>query len=102
VTLYESHDCWKCVEVREVLDRLRLKYDAVETRGNPEARELMVQLMGEPPRVPLLVDGDLAVWDRRRIMAYLEQTYGGDAEGVPWTELPVFMGGSCSVSGVCS
>ncbi|MDH3225682.1 MAG: glutathione S-transferase N-terminal domain-containing protein [Thermoleophilia bacterium] len=101
MTLYEAHDCWKCVEVREVLDRLGLEYDTVQTRGNAAAKALMLGLMGDPVQVPMLVDGELAVWDRRRVIAYLEQTYGEDTSGTPWQQLPVFMGGSCSTDGVC-
>jgi glutathione S-transferase len=100
VRLYESRDCWKCVEVREVLERLGVPYEQVQVRGNPEARATMVRAMGEPPRVPMLTDGGLAVWDRRRIIAYLEQTYGG-TNGLPWRDLPVFMGGSCTLDGDC-
>lgn len=101
MTLYEAHDCWKCVEVREVLDRLGLDYATVQTRGNAQAKALMLELMGDPVQVPMLVDGELAVWDRRRVIAYLEQTYGGDTAGTPWQDLPVFMGGSCSIDGAC-
>jgi glutathione S-transferase len=101
MTLYEAHDCWKCVEVREQLDRLGLEYDTVQTRGNAEAKALMLRLMGDPVQVPMLIDGDLAIWDRRRVMAYIEQTYGDGTGGTPWRELPTFMGDSCSVDGAC-
>jgi hypothetical protein len=46
----------------------------------------------------MLVDGDLAVWDRRRILAYLDQTYGTGAAGRPsFRDMPVFMGGVCTI-----
>jgi glutathione S-transferase len=93
MTLYDSPGCWKCVDVREALDRLGLPYESVTVRGNPEARATLVRAMGEPPSVPMLVDGDAAVWDRRRILAHLEATYGGDPAAA--AALPEWMGGSC-------
>ncbi len=101
VLLYDAPDCWKCVEVKGALDALGLAYDALTVRGDPAARAALVAAQGEPPQVPMLVDGGLAVWDRRRIVAYLEETYGdGRPEGAPsFGELPVWMGGSCRVDG---
>ena len=98
VIVYDAPDCWKCVEVKAALEDLGLAYEAVTVRGNPAARAALVAAQGEPPQVPMLVDGDLAVWDRRRILAYLAQTYGTPAPGdVPFDAMPVFMGGSCRV-----
>ena len=102
MVLYEARDCWKCVEVRELLDRLGLSYETVQTRGNAEAKALMLELMGDPVQVPMLIDGDLAIWDRRRVLAYLEQTYGGVDAETRWTELPAFMGGACEIDGACA
>jgi glutathione S-transferase len=99
VTLYDAPGCWKCVEVKEALDSLGLAYEAVAVRGDPVARATLVAAQGEPPQVPMLVDGDLAVWDRRRILAYLGQTYGGESGGTPFRELPSYVGGVCAVDG---
>lgn len=101
VVLYDAPDCWKCVEVKAALDALGLPYDAVTVRGDPVARAALVAAQGEPPQVPMLVDGALAVWDRRRILAYLAETYGaGPAEGAAtFREMPVWMGGVCVVDG---
>ena len=99
LTLYESPGCWKCVDVREALDATGLDYRAVTVRGNPEARALLVRAMGEPPYVPMLTDGDVAVWDRRRIIRYLQESYGevpADAD-----DLPEWMGGSCRLDDDC-
>ena len=96
--VYDAPDCWKCVEVKEALDALGLSYDPVTVRGNPAARAALVSAQGEPPQVPMLVDGSVAVWDRRRILAYLRQTYGIAApDEVPFGAMPVFMGGVCMV-----
>jgi glutathione S-transferase len=97
VLLYDSPTCWKCVEVKEVLDGLGLDYRSVTVRGDPVARAALVAAQGEPPQVPMLVDGGLAVWDRRRIVAYLRQTYGGGSGETPYEEMPAFMGGVCRV-----
>ena len=99
--LYDAPECWKCVEVTGALERLGLEYRAVTVRGDPAARAALVRAQGEPPQVPMLVDGALAVWDRRRILAYLGETYGGGSPdaGRSFRELPVFMGGVCSVDG---
>jgi glutathione S-transferase len=101
VLLYDAPDCWKCVEVKEALDTLALSYEAVTVRGNPVARAALVAAQGEPPQVPMLVDGGLAVWDRRRILAYLAETYGpGRAAGVvSYREMPSFVGGTCRIEG---
>lgn len=97
VVLYDSPGCWKCDDVRAALDALGVPYRAVTVRGDPRARAALVAAMGEPPQVPMLVDGRRAVWDRRRILAYLAETYG-DApagEGTGYADMPVFMGGTC-------
>jgi glutaredoxin len=100
LVVYDAPDCWKCVEVKAALEDLGLPYEAVTVRGDPAARAALVAAQGEPPQVPMLVDGGLAVWDRRRILAYLRQTYGTPAPGEPsFDAMPVFMGGSCRVDG---
>lgn len=95
ITLYESPGCWKCVDVHEALDALGLPYAAITVRGNPEARAVLVRAMGDPPAVPMLTDGDRAIWDRRRILAHLAATYGG----APPADLPDWMGGTCALEG---
>ena len=97
MVLYDAPSCWKCVEVKEALDALGLAYESVTVRGDPAARAALVAAQGEPPQVTMLVDGGVAVWDRRRILAYLAQTYGGDTEGTPYRELPSYVGGVCAV-----
>jgi glutathione S-transferase len=96
--LYDAPSCWKCVEVKQALDALGLDYSTVTVRGNPAARAELVRAQGEPPQVPMLVDGDTAVWDRRRILAYIDRTYG-TGEGPAIESLPDWMGGSCSLEG---
>jgi glutathione S-transferase len=71
----------------------------VTVRGNPEARAALVRAQGEPPQVPMLVDGDVAVWDRRRIIAYLRETHGDQPGEVSYRDMPAYMGGVCAVEG---
>lgn len=100
--LYDAPSCWKCVEVKRALDDLGLEYRAVTVRGDPQARAVLVAAQGEPPQVPMLVDDGLAIWDRRRILAYLAEAYGGGvAEGEGFRDLPTFMGGACRVDASC-
>lgn len=68
-------------------------------RGNPDARAALVRAQGEPPQVPMLVDDDVAVWDRRRIIAYLRETYGHQPGEVSYRDMPSYMGGVCAVDG---
>jgi glutathione S-transferase len=97
-TLYDAAGCWKCEDVREVLDRLALPYETIEVRGNPAARERLIALTGDR-YVPVLVDGDLVVWDRRRIMRYLVDTYGAGGEGWELEEVPAWAGGARRIAG---
>lgn len=90
--VYEREGCWKCDEVREVLDRLGVPHQRVDVRQDPAAGARMKALTGQR-LVPALEDGDLVVWDRRRVIRYLEETYGGVTEGTPARDLPAWMGG---------
>jgi len=93
VTLYERRGCWKCIEVREVLERLGLPYEALDVR-DPEAARRVAAATGQR-HVPVLRDGSTWVWDRRRIIRYLEETYGGAPPAE--AELPAWMGGIATV-----
>jgi glutaredoxin len=77
VILYGAPGCWKCVEVAEALDALGLEHEEVTVRGDPVARAVLVAAQGEPPQVPMLVDGG----------------YRG---------MPAHMGGVCAVDGGCA
>jgi glutathione S-transferase len=104
VILYGAPGCWKCVEVAEALDALGLEHEEVTVRGDPVARAVLVAAQGEPPQVPMLVDGGVAVWDRRRILAYLAEAYGGAPPGSDggYRGMPAHMGGVCAVDGGCA
>ena len=95
--LYDAAGCWKCDDVRQVLDRLGLDYESVEVRGNPAARERMVELTGDR-YVPVLLDGDLVVWDRRRIIRHLVDSYAGGDIVIAVEEVPTWAGGARRLS----
>ena len=99
MVLYNAPDCWKCVEVEDALDALGVPYESVTVRGDLAARAVLAAAQGEPLQVPMLVDDGLAVWDRRRILAYLAETYGrGLAEGdVSYRDMPSIRGGTCRI-----
>jgi glutathione S-transferase len=44
--------------------------------------------------VPVIVDGDTVVWDSRRIVRYLYETYGGSGRARSAAELPPDVGGT--------
>lgn len=91
MVLYDSPGCWKCVEVREALDRLGLAYTAVRVAHDPGARADIERWTGAL-QVPVLRDGDVVVWDRRRILRHLEDRYGPRGRP-PAPDLPAWMGG---------
>lgn len=89
--IYERVGCWKCDEVREVLDRLGVAYEAVDVRAVPEAGRRM-KAATDQRYVPALEDDDGTwVWDRRRVIRYIQETYGDGAPGAD--PLPDWMGG---------
>ena len=100
--LYRRPDCWKCVEVEGGLDGAGASRSrpsrSVATRSRGAA---LVAAQGEPPQVPMLVDGGVAVWDRRPHPRLPPETYGaGPREGEPsYRDMPSFVGGTCRVDG---
>jgi glutaredoxin 3 len=90
--LYERRGCWKCVEVADALERLGVEHRRVDVARVPGGRARLEELTGEP-YVPVLVDGDLVVWDRRRILRHLEEAHG-DGPDPDAEALPAWMGGT--------
>jgi glutathione S-transferase len=90
--LYERRGCWKCVEVAHALERLGIEHRRVDVAWVPGGRARLEELTGEP-YVPVLVDGDLVVWDRRRILRHLEEAHG-DGPDPDAEALPAWMGGT--------
>ncbi len=75
ISLYQVSSCPFCARVRIVLDEKGLPYHRVEVDLNAKPAALVAR----HPRaeVPLLVDGDLAVYESRLIAEYLDERYPG-------------------------
>ena len=73
LTLYQRTDCPFCWKVRIALTELSLEYEAVDTRlGEKHAEVLRLSPTGN---VPVLVDGDIAIWESSVILDYLDHRY---------------------------
>ncbi len=79
ITLYQVEWCPYCHRVREALTELGLDYEIVTVPARLPDRAEVIALSGQE-RVPVIKDGDLVVADSARIVAYLEETYGPDAD----------------------
>lgn len=72
-TLYQRSDCPFCWKVRLALAELALEYDIVETRlGEKNSEVLRLSPTGS---VPVLVDGELVIWESVVIIEYLDSRY---------------------------
>ena len=81
ITLYQVEWCAYCHRVREALTELGLDYTIVNVAASRPHRREVMELSGQQA-VPIITDGDLVIADSARIVAYLNDTYGGtiDAE----------------------
>ena len=73
ITLYQRTDCPFCWKVRIALAELGLDYQAVETRLGEKHPE--VGRLSPTGSVPVLVDGETAVWESAVILEYLDSRY---------------------------
>ncbi len=69
ITLYQRTDCPFCWKVRLALAELSLPYEVVETRLGEKHPE--VQRLSPVGTVPVLVEGELAIWESGVILEYL-------------------------------
>jgi len=74
ITLYQRTDCPFCWKVRLALAELDIAYREVAT-GLGEKHPDVVSL-SPTATVPVLVDGDVAIWDSAVIVEYLDSRYG--------------------------
>ncbi len=73
ITLYQRTDCPFSWKVRIALTELSLEYEAVDTiLGEKHAEVLRLSPTGN---VPVLVDGDIAIWESSVILDYLDHRY---------------------------
>ncbi|PSP73541.1 glutaredoxin [Halobacteriales archaeon QS_3_64_16] len=81
--LYELDGCPFCAKVVDKLDELGLEYDSHMVPSPKSEREEVAEVSGQRG-VPVLIDEDHDVdgmAESDDIVAYLEETYGGDASG---------------------
>lgn len=73
VTLYQRTDCPFCWKVRLALAELSLEYRTVETKLGEKHPDL--QRLSPTGGVPVMVEGDVVVWESAVILDYLDRRY---------------------------
>lgn len=73
ITLYQRTDCPFCWKVRLALAEIGLEYDIVETRLGEKNPDVM--RLSPTGSVPVLVDGELSIWESGVIIEYLDNRY---------------------------
>jgi len=73
ITLYQRTDCPFCWKVRLALAELSIEYQEVETQlGEKHSEVLRLSPTGT---VPVMVDGDVVIWESAVILDYLDRRY---------------------------
>jgi glutaredoxin 3 len=96
VTLLQLERCPWCAAVRQALSNVGVDYEVVTVARAREQRDEVEEASGQR-MVPVLIDGQTAVWDSRRIVRYLYSTYGGPERARSISELPDNVGGEREV-----
>lgn len=92
IRLYQLERCPWCAAARQGLANVGAEYEVVEVPRERSERSEVFELSGQP-LVPVIVDDDTVVWDSRRIVRYLYETYGGVERTRSVNELPDDVGG---------
>lgn len=92
ITLLQFERCPWCAAARQGLANVGQEYQIVEVPREREERHIVRALSGQS-LVPVIVDGDTVVWDSKRIVRYLYETYGGGERSRSISELPGDVGG---------
>lgn len=92
ITLLQLERCPWCAAARQGLANVGQEYQVVEVPREREERHIVRALSGQA-LVPVIVDGDTVVWDSKRIVRYLYETYGGAERARSVSELPEDIGG---------
>lgn len=75
IRLYQLRKCPWCAAVRQALENVGRRYEAVQVPYEREEREEVLRISHQA-LVPVLVDGDTVLNGSREIVAYLYETYG--------------------------
>jgi glutathione S-transferase len=73
------------------------EYRIVNVPRDRDGRGVLEELTGQR-RVPVMVDEDTVIWDSRRIVRYLYETYGGEERTRSIEELDNAPGGQRKLS----
>lgn len=74
ITLYQRTDCPFCWKVRIAMAELGLTFQEVATSLGEKHPSVIA--LSPTASVPLLVDGDVCIWDSAVILEYLDSRYG--------------------------
>jgi glutathione S-transferase len=75
ITLLQLRKCPWAAAVRQTLANVEVDYGVVQVPYDRSLRDEVIVLTGQD-RTPVLIDGDTVLWDSRRIVAYIYETYG--------------------------
>jgi glutathione S-transferase len=92
ITLFQLEKCPWCAAARQGLANVNVEYQIVNVPRDRTERDQVEELSGQR-LVPVLVDDDTVVWDSRRVVRYLYETYGGSERSRSASELPDDVGG---------
>jgi glutathione S-transferase len=99
IRLYQLERCPWCAAARQGLANVGVEHELVNVPYERSERTDVIELTGQP-LVPVLVDGDTVVWDSRRIVRYLYESYGGPERARSISELPTDTGGTRTLTPV--
>lgn len=72
--LYNIDGCGYCAMVRDVLHKLKIKYEKIDVPWDYDQRGEVLEISGQYT-VPVLVDGDVVLSDEFQIIEYLKGNY---------------------------
>ncbi len=72
--LYNIEGCGYCAMVRDVLEKLKIKYEKINVPWDFDQRGEVLEISGQYT-VPVLVDGDVVLSDEFEIIEYLKGNY---------------------------
>lgn len=79
ITLLQLRKCPWAAAVRQTLANVEQDYGVVQVPYDRSLRHDVIALTGQD-KTPVLIDGDTVLWDSRRIVAYLYETYGNSRQ----------------------
>ena len=78
--LYDVEVSGNCYKARLLFSLLDIEYErhAVDFYDGREHKSAAYLAMNPRGQVPVLVDGDVTIWDSQAVLAYIARRYGGD------------------------